>query len=296
MPGAERLECLIIGGGPGGLTAALYLARFRRQVIVIDAGASRAAQIPESHNHPGFSGISGPELLIALRGQVARYGVNVRQGKVTALKKIGLTFVASFEESTINASRILLATGITDISPELPGLESAVARTIVRYCPVCDGFEATDSRVAVYGPLDQASTKALFLRTYTRDVTVLPLSADDVGANFDGTNVKVASSPAKQFWENGSGISVELQSGEQLTFDVLYPALGCHVHSTLARSMGASCNETGFLEVDAKQMTSVQGLYAVGDVVSDLHQLSVAEGHAAIAATAIHNSLPRNFR
>ena len=77
---------------------------------------------------------------------------------------------------------------------------------------------------------------------------------------------------------------------------MLYPALGCRVHSELAKALGARCNDVGNLEVDQKQRTSVEGLYAAGDVVSDLHQLSVAEGHAAIAATAIHNSLPRNFR
>ena len=87
-----------------------------------------------------------------------------------------------------------------------------------------------------------------------------------------------------------------MQSGQRLEFDVLYPALGCEVHSGLAKSLGANCTSSGFLEVNDRQMTSVDGLYAAGDVVSDLHQLSVAEGHAAIAATAIHNSLPRNFR
>jgi len=87
-----------------------------------------------------------------------------------------------------------------------------------------------------------------------------------------------------------------LRNGECRSFDVLYPALGCTVHSELANALGARCNELGNVEVDLKQRTSVAGLYAAGDVVSDLHQLSVAEGHAAVAATAIHNSLSRNFR
>jgi thioredoxin reductase (NADPH) len=97
-------------------------------------------------------------------------------------------------------------------------------------------------------------------------------------------------------WQSNSGIGVELQSGEKLEFDALYPALGCDVHSALARRLGAGCTDIGCVKVDDRQQSSVEGFYAAGDVGSDLHQLSVAEGHAAIAATAIHNSLPRNFR
>ena len=80
-------DCIIVGGGPAGLTAATYLARYRRKVVVIDADDSRAAQIPESHNHPGFSGIAGPDLLKRMREQAKRYGADLRGGKVTALRK-----------------------------------------------------------------------------------------------------------------------------------------------------------------------------------------------------------------
>jgi thioredoxin reductase (NADPH) len=293
------LDCMIIGGGPAGLTAALYLARFRRRIRVLDAGNSRAAEIPVSHNHPGFAGISGDDLLRALREQVLRYGAEIVPGEVSALAQTSRGFVATVNAQSMDSTCVLLASGIADVAPDLPGLDSAVAHASVRYCPVCDGYEATDKAVAVYGRFPAAAAKALFLRTYTSRLTVLA-----TGGPFDEkqthaltqAGITIATVRSERFQETDRGIRMHLEDGRRLEFDVLYPALGCEVHSHLARELGAECTEDGFLTVNNKQETTVRGLYAAGDVVSDLHQISVAEGHAAIAATAIHNLLPPNFR
>ena len=287
-------DCIIVGGGPAGLTAATYLARYRRKVVVFDAGDSRAAQIPESHNHPGFSGIAGPDLLKRLRKQAQTYHVAFRKEKVDSLRKATGRFSAKSADGEIEAPRVLIAAGLTDKTVKLPGLEDAVARALVRYCPICDGYEATDKHIAVYGPVDAALGKAKFLRTYSSSVTVLPMPGDQPTEAEDG--IDIARSPPKSFRQTKTGMAITLASGEICEFDVLYPVLGCEVHSDLARALGARCNEIGLIEVDDKQQSSVEGLYAAGDVVSDLHQLSVAEGHGAIAATAIHNSLPPNPR
>lgn len=287
-------DCIIIGGGPAGLTAATYLARYRRKVVVFDTGDSRAAQIPESHNHPGFTGIAGPDLLKRLRKQAQTYDVAFRKEKIASLRKTGGGFAAETDKGDVDAPRVLIATGITDKTVQLPGLEDAVARALVRYCPICDGYEATDKHIAVYGPVDAALGKAKFLRTYSDSVTVLPMPGDKATEARDG--IDIAPSPPKSFRQTKTGMAITLASGETCEFDVLYPVLGCEVHSDLARALGARCNKIGLIEVNDKQQSSVEGLYAAGDVVSDLHQLSVAEGHGAIAATAIHNSLPPNPR
>ena len=120
----EPYDCLIIGGGPAGLTAAVYLARYRRRIVLFDAGESRASLISESHNYPGFpGGISGPGLLGALRKQTATYGVRQISARVTELKRERVGFAATFGEQEIKARFILLATGIVDESPDLPGLD-----------------------------------------------------------------------------------------------------------------------------------------------------------------------------
>jgi thioredoxin reductase (NADPH) len=189
-----------------------------------------------------------------------------------------------------------MATGVTDISPQLDGGTTAVANAVLRFCPICDGYEAMDKNIVVFGPLQQACAKALFLRTYSKDVAVIASDrCDRTGGQTGGAGVRLLPGCAALDLAS-NGVVARFANGEERAFDVLYPALGCEVHSELASKLGAKCTGPGLIEVDARQQTSVEGLYAAGDVVSDLHQLSVAEGHAAIAATAIHNRLPHNFR
>jgi thioredoxin reductase (NADPH) len=299
---SEACDCLIIGGGPAGLTAAIYLARFRRNVIVVDDGKSRAALIPESHNYPGFSGgVAGPELLAALRRQAEQYGAALRHARIVDLKRHDGGFRASSQEGALQARYVLLATGIVDEAPELPGLRDAIYRGALRFCPICDGYEAMDQHIGVLGRTAVACKKALFLRTYSRRVTLLPI--DDparidpgVARELQDAGIQVSEEPVIDVDRSGEKIAAVMQGGARCELDVLYPALGCEVRSELATALGAESDDGGCLKVDSRQATTVPGLYAAGDVVIDLDQLSVAIGHAAIAATCIHNNLPRNFR
>jgi len=301
MQQVDPLDCLIVGGGPAGLTAAIYLARFRRNVLVIDAGKSRAALIPESHNYPGFRGIGGPELLARLREQATSYGVAFEQERVSGLQRSSHdSFVAKFGTNELRAQRVLIATGLVDEEPGVPGLVTAIYDGAIRFCPICDAYEATDRRIGVLGPMSSAGSKALFLRTYSRDVTLFAVDGErhvesGLMPALHQAGVRIAMHPAKVEHERGAAV-VTCRDGARYQIDVLYPALGCTIRSDLALGLDAAANEAGNLVVDDHQKTSVEGLYAAGDVVSDLHQLSVAIGHAAIAATAIHNGLPRNFR
>lgn len=296
---ASLFDCLIIGGGPAGLTAANYLARFRRNAVLVDDGQSRARFIAETHNFPGFLGISGMDLLASLREQAEENGARLQEGRVEKLHKADGVFVARVGNAEIRAKRLLLATGIVDESPELAGLKDAIYRGALRFCPICDGFEALDMRIGVLGPLHTAAGKAQFLRTYSRDVVLLPI--DDPAKSSDERRALqnagiVVEQRVVDVDRTGERIVALFEGGRRLPIDVLYPALGCEVRSQLATALGARCNDIGNLHVDDKQRTSVEGLYAAGDVVTDLHQLSVATGHAAVAATAIHNSLPPNYR
>jgi thioredoxin reductase (NADPH) len=297
-----RPECLIVGGGPAGLTAAIYLARFRRRVLVVDEGRSRAALIPRSHNYPAYSGISGADLLALLRGQAEQYGAAFLRGRVTDLEKTGDgCFISRTSGEEIRPNMVLLATGVVDESPDLPGLRSAIAMGMLRYCPICDGYEATDKRLGVLGRVKGAARKAMFLRTYSADVVLLPtapLSHEDESsiAQLRDSGVEVAPVPVCELERDGAGVVATLVDGDRRQIDVLYPALGSAVRSDLAAALGARTDDGGCLVVDQHQKTSISGLFAAGDVVSDLDQISVAVGHAAIAATAIHNGLPPNFR
>jgi thioredoxin reductase (NADPH) len=294
-------DCLIVGGGPAGLTAAIYLARYRRRVLVVDSGQSRAAWIPKTHNYPGFEdGISGKALLAKLREQAEEHGARFRQAEVTSLKRNGKGFSLRVKGETLRAKRVIMATGIIDETPELPGLREAVYEGALRFCPICDGYEVVDERIAVLGHAETGWRKAIFLRTYSKDVTFLCIDAQsDITAackkELHKAQVNFPRDRAIDVERSGEKIAVLLESGARLEFDVLYPALGSDVRAEIALKLGAKANKTGNLIVNDAQQTSVPGLYAAGDVVSDLHQLSVAVGHAAIAATRIHNEIERNL-
>jgi len=294
-------DALVVGAGPAGLVAATYLARFHRDFVVVDAGKSRARWIPASHNCPGFPhGIGGSDLLARLRAQAEGAGARIDAGRVARLQRDGDGFEAVAEDGRRWRARcVLLATGVQDAMPAMAGLEDGIARHVVRLCAVCDGYEATDNRIAVLAPVDDAIRHALFLRGFSRTVTVVrsvdgdPSDACARLAREAGIELLPTATALRCL--PGDGCEVETAAGTR-RFDTLYPVLGSDAQSGLAVALGARTDDNGELLADAHQQTSVDGLYAIGDVVSALNQISVAMGHAAIAATAIHNRLPRNWR
>ena len=291
-------DCLVIGGGPAGLIAATYLARFRRDVRVIDAGGSRASLIPTSHNYPGFpDGISGRELLVRLREQAARYGATLTAGEVHAVERSGHAFSVRAGNETIEARTILLATGAMDVEPALPNIKDAIRTGLIRHCPICDAYEVIDKRVAVIGRGTKGMNEARFLRHYTDKLTLFTLGTPHEISVTDRLNLEacgitvVDEMVAEVCTEGGAIVGLQTRTGTIYRFDTLYSALGCHVRSDLARALGARCEDVGQIVVDERLTTTVPGVFAAGDVANDLNQIAVGAGHAAIAATTIHNLL-----
>ncbi|GAA4857243.1 NAD(P)/FAD-dependent oxidoreductase [Luteimonas vadosa] len=296
------LDALVIGAGPAGLTAATYLSRFKRRIAVVDAGNSRARWIPTSHNCPGFpSGVTGDALLDKLREQARAYGTEIVGDRVSGLERDGDAFHAVGEQGGRWAARyVLLATGIVDCVPKMARLEQAIENGAIRLCAVCDGYEACDERIAVYAPVDEAIRHALFLRTFSREVLAVRSEAGEPSAECarlaHDARVAVLPVPESIDYLAGEGCRMRFADGDERTFDTVYPVLGGNAQSGLAIGLGAEVDDNEELVVDEHLQTSVDGLYAIGDIVSALNQISVAVGHAAVAATAVHNRLPRNFR
>lgn len=296
------LDCLIIGGGPAGLTAAIYLARYRRRIAIIDSGKSRAAWIPISHNHAGFpDGINGKELLGRMRSQAERYGARTIAGEVTGVRQLQLGFYARSAVGRLEARTILFATGVIDGVPDVPNLYGAVQAGAVRFCPICDGYEVIDRKIAVLGCGDKVIREAQFIRTYTPDLTILTPNGSQglhrkQRRGLASAGITIIDTSIAEIGAHAGGVHVALCDGRALRFDALYAALGSKPRSILARDIGAKLDGTGCLVVGADLQTSVPGAYAAGDVVSSLDQISVAMGQAAIASTAIHNALPYPWR
>lgn len=297
---ADVLDVLVVGAGPAGLTAATYLARFHRRFAVVDAGKSRARWIPTSNNCPGFpSGIGGDALLGKLRMQAEGFDVCIEDGRIERLEREGEAFVATAADGRSWRARfVLLATGVVDVMPAMDGLEAGIASHAVRLCAVCDGYEASDADIAVLAPVDDAIRHAAFLRSFSRRVAAIPTEAGapspECAALAEQAGIELLP-PALAMRCDDNGCVVDTEAGER-RFDTLYPVLGCDAQSRLATALGAAVDDNGELTVDARMQTSVDGLYAIGDVVSALNQISVAIGHAAIAASALHGRLPANWR
>ena len=294
------LDCLIIGGGPAGLTAAIYLARFHLDILVVDGGKSRASSIPCTRNHAGYpDGIAGAELLQAMRDQACKYGAKIETEFVTKLERDEHTglFTATWGSGSATAPTVLLATGVSNRRPPMDEElhDDALARGLIRYCPICDGYEVTDKKVGVIGSDSHGVAEAVFIRTYTADVTLIApdkamrLKSDD-NAKLKEAGIECVDGPAQAVAITGDCIVVDTAEGHY-TFDSVYPALGSDTHTQLGEMVGAKLAEDGCFLCDSHQRTSVRGLYAAGDVVHGLDQISHAMGEGGVAATTIRNDL-----
>jgi thioredoxin reductase (NADPH) len=296
----EILDCLIIGGGPAGLTAAIYLARFHLDIMVVDGGKSRAAWIPCSRNVSGFTeGIEGTELLRRMRDQACKYGAKIETEFITKLEcdaKSGL-FTATWGSGGATARTVLLATGVTNRRPPMDERlhDEALSRGLVRYCPICDGYEVTDKRVGVIGSGSHGVAEALFIRSYTADITLiapdkaLSLKREDQQKLRDA-GIDCVNGPAQAVAITDECIVVDTAEGHY-AFDSIYPALGSDTHVQLAEMTGADLSSTDCIIVDSHMRTNVPGLYAAGDVVIGLDQISHSMGQGGVAATTIRNDL-----
>lgn len=294
----KPLDCLIVGGGPAGLTAAIYLARFRRRFFLADGGDSRASLIPRSHNHPAFQdGVNGLELLARMRVQLKRFGATPYDGCIETIEaRDDGCFTATMDGRTVTAAHVLLATGVIDIPPPTAEGPEWVRTGLVRLCPICDGFEAIDRAVVIVGHTPHAFGEALFLRTYTGDITVATAGhpcdlSPDLRNRIKAAGIKVVEAPLRAIVARDGCSEVMFEDGSVLTTDVVYSALGNKPRNSLATQLGVTLQDDGRIATNAHQRTSVERCYAAGDIVTGLNQIAVAMAQGEIAAVDIHNRL-----
>jgi thioredoxin reductase (NADPH) len=295
-------DCAIIGAGPAGLTAAIYLARYRRSVVVYDRGGSRAALIPTSHNHAGFpEGIAGTELLARMGKQAAKYGAELRVGDVQAVTPEDGDWRLAGEGIGLTARTVLFATGVDNLRPEMDEAthRAALDAGRLRYCPICDGWEAGgehfSNRIGVVGADGRGVAEALFLRGFSPNVTLFTLASCELHekdrADLASHGVTWDPRPVRFYDFSGENVRLGFAEGDVAEVDTLYPALGSEPNVELIARLGLRVDDERCVIADAHQRLGLRGLYGAGDVVAALDQISVAMGHAAVAATAIHNDL-----
>jgi thioredoxin reductase (NADPH) len=298
-------EIVIVGGGPAGLSAAIYLARYRRKVVVFDRGDSRARLIPRTRNLPGFpEGISGPDLLERMAQQAKLYGAEIIAAEVTRIDASGGDWLIEAGGMETTARAVLFATGVRNRRPAVITEEterSAIAAGRLRYCPVCDGLEAGgarhDAKIGVIGAQTHGVAEALFLATFSPNVTLFTQESCELHekdrADLQAAGIAWNPHPIAACSFEHDGVVLELEGGAVARVDTLYPALGSDPNIGVLAQLKLRTDPDGCILTDHHQRLGLEGLYSAGDVVAALDQIAVAMGHGAVAATTIHNDLRR---
>lgn len=301
------LDCLIIGAGPAGLSAALYLSRYRRHYKIIDNQDSRASLISSTHNYLGFKeGISGPQLLMNYQDHLSLYDQDITIDTVLSLELDAIkhphqakSFIIKTATDTFHAKKVILATGVIDIEPKLPNLETAIKDKLVRHCAICDGYEAIDKKIAIIGSAKKGINEALFLSTYSSKLSFLTLGdslvlTKEMQEKIEKYNIEIIMDPILNVQIQNKVIEAfETENNVIHKFDMIYSVLGTIVRSDLATKLGAK-HINSCLKTNRHKETSITGLYAIGDITIGTDQICHAISQGAIAATNIHNTLAEN--
>lgn len=300
----DLYDCIVVGAGPAGLSASLFLARYRRRTLTFHHNSPRNEYAHNVHGFLGHDGIPPAELLARGRDEVTSYGGLIIQGCVTRIERIAheefRVYAGDGNEGsrTFDARRVLLATGLRDLTPDCPGFRDFYGAS-VHHCPDCDGYEYTGKRIAVLGSGTKTVGFALGLLTWTNQITLITenkdgLSKDDRAklAAFD-LNVRDESIKAL----DGDLKSKQLQrvifsTGDALECDAVFFNLGTEPASDLHEMLGCKLDENcGLVWVDDTRQTSVEGVYAAGDITPHSQLAVVAAAEGAMAAIHIHDSL-----
>jgi thioredoxin reductase (NADPH) len=297
-PGTERNpEVIIVGGGIAGLSAAIYLGRALREVLVIDAAESLALWEPEVQNYLGFpDGISGKDLLRRGREQAQRFGAQWACDEIEAVRREEQGFYLQGKEKEYSCRKLLLATGVYHLPPRIPEVDECVGKSMF-FCKDCDGYRVQGKRVAIVGVNNTAVRYALGITTFTDKVCLLtngetPHWDSQKRALLEQFNVPVFLEKIEHVRQSqGQIAALQLSNGECVHLDCLFTTRGDVYHNSLAQQLGARLDEDGQVIVDTDQRTNVPSLYAAGCVTTANCQMIIAAGDGATAAQAINSEL-----
>ena len=301
-------DCAIVGAGPAGLSAAVYMGRLRRSVIVIDNNEGRSNWHQVNSNYLGFpDGIHATALRELGREQAERYGAVFRNGYVHDARIEGedrsRLFCLSTGDSEIVVRTLILATGVYDGFPEFEGSEECIGKSIF-WCIICDGYETIGKRVLVLGSGDRAAALTLQLRVFT-DKTSLALWNEpfnmDAGRlkGLHDHSVKVYTSQVRSFncGPHKQLASVTLEDGTEVQLDSLFVTQRIEPNTQLAQKLGISHDEHGYIVSDVEQCTNIDGVYAAGDVTRLFnHQVTSAVHEGGMAAAAANYYLYEDWQ
>jgi len=303
MTEPPEYEVVVIGGGPAGLTTALYATRLGHRTAVVERGGGRHTTVAHVHNLTGVSEeISGDELSERVIRQLEEYGADYYEDDVASIDRVDESpprFRVDAERATLSADRVVLATGFSDESPGISGLQRFVGRGL-HYCLHCDAYALGDAPAFVLGNDGHAAHAAMVLLNFTDDVDLLLNGADptwneDTADQVEAHPIAVESRSVVSAFPDGEDErrlgGLEFADGSRRTYVGGFAMYGRRYHGDLAEGMGCELRSDGAVAVDGARETSVDGAYAVGDVTHGQNQTPIAMGDGAYAGIAIHEDL-----
>lgn len=297
----ELWDCIIIGGGPAGLNAAVVLGRCRRKVLVFDTRQYRNQYSHGMHNYLTRDDIPPIEFLQICQQELDKYGVQRQLQKVTHARKNeqGYFVVRSEDNKLHHAKKLVVATGLIDNVPEIQGFKECYGQS-VHHCPYCDGWEVRDKKVGIYARNKEGWELALAMKGWTPDVTlytdgrykVKPFQKEQLDAN----GIAVVMLPfLKLEHENGQVTGILFKNGEHRPCDALFFVNGYTQHCNLFETFGCEVNKKGVVITNRFQQTSTPGLYIAGDADRDMHFVVVAAAEGAKAGVMINKELQQEI-
>ena len=291
-------DVAIVGGGPAGLSAGIWLARYLHSVVLIDSGDPRNWETRGVNAYLGLPKIRPAELRRLGREECRAYGVQLVDAHVEhAMRCTDDRFVLQLGEGTrYDARRLLLAIGLKDVWPDVPGLEPCYGET-AHVCPDCDGYEARGKSVVVIGTGRKAVGMALALSTWSSNIVICTNGLDPdispaLGRKLDAIRIPVMTAGIAAAHSRGGSLeAIELENGSQLRCQKIFFSIAQYPADDLGEQLGCERDEDGHITVDEAYHTSVRNVFAAGDIVPGPQLAITAASDGAIAALAIHKSL-----
>jgi thioredoxin reductase len=290
-------DVIIVGGGPAGCSAAIVLARSNRKVLIIDAGEQRNLRSHGIRNYLTRDGITPTEYLSIAHAELEEYKVPIHKNVATTARKLadkGFE-IKDKEGNTFLCRRLLLATGVKDKIPGVPGMKELWGSHVF-HCPFCDGWECREGKIAIYAPKQNGYGMALALKHLCKEVVLLTDGARYLSSRqrkiLEAQKISVISTKLKELiHRDGQLTHIALEKGSPIDCQHVFVLHKHHVNDTLLEQLDCKRSKLGAAIINRYQQTNVMGVYVAGDAAFDMHLVIMAAAEGAKAAVAIHNDL-----